>query len=77
MAKLIQLESPVPTPYATICVGDREIGHGGCGIVYMTKELYNAQMMAPDCTWRCARCRMEAQWDDDNYESFFEQEETG
>ena len=64
----MQLESNVPTPYATQCGGEAEIGHHGCGKVYMTKEFYMRQMMAADSTWRCARCRMEAWWDDDNYD---------
>ena len=68
-------QSEVPTPYATHCVGDPSIGHGGCGQVFMTEEAYNRQMRAADSTWRCVQCGYEAMWDDDNYESYFEEEQ--
>ena len=71
----MQLESKVPTPYATICFGDSSLSHEGCGKVYMTKEFYNRQMMAADSTWRCARCRMEAWWDDDNHDDWMDAEQ--
>ena len=64
----MQNESDVPTPYATTCFGDASIGHSGCGTVFMTAELYNAQMQAADNTWRCARCGCEASWSDAIYE---------
>lgn len=68
-------ESDTKTPYATICRGDREVGHNGCGRVYMTKEVYIDQMSSPNSTWRCARCGYEATWDDDNYEAACDAEE--
>lgn len=61
-------ESETPTPWATICRGDPEIGFTGCGQVFMTEDFYIRQMSLPDSTWRCARCGYEAAWDDDNYE---------
>lgn len=70
----MQGESTTPTPYATVCHGDKELGFNGCGKVYMTQEFYMAQLMAPDSTWRCARCGYEAYWDDDNYEAYLDAE---
>jgi hypothetical protein len=67
----ISPESETPTPYATICRGDAGAGHKGCGKVYMTREAYMAQMMAPDSLWLCAQCGYPATWDDDNYEEHF------
>ncbi len=68
-------ESKTPTPYATVCRGDPEVGHNGCGVVYMTEEFYIRQMDRSDSTWRCARCGYAAQWDDNNYEKYLEQAE--
>lgn len=68
----MRYESPTPTPFATICRGDPEIGHKGCGQVFMTAEFYSRQMSCPDATWRCARCGYEAHWDDDNYEKYLD-----
>ncbi len=68
-------ESAFPTPYATVCRGDPEVGHGGCGVVYMTEEFYILQLDRPDSTWRCARCGYEARWDDDSYEKSLNQGE--
>ena len=58
-----------PTPYAVICHGPWDMPGGGCGRVYLTKAEYDAQMNRPNSTWRCPRCRYEAEFDDANYEA--------
>ena len=68
----MQNEADGHTPYATTCFGDASIGHPGCGLVYMTVELYNAQMQAADSTWRCARCGCEASFSDEVYEDYYD-----
>jgi hypothetical protein len=55
-----------PTPYAVHCSGLIE-GHS-CGLVYLTPEEYDRQMMAAHRRWRCPICKAEAEWDDENYE---------
>jgi hypothetical protein len=68
--------SEKPTPYAIICSGDPDIGHNGCGKVYLTDAEYDRQMMAADQTWRCPVCQFGlAQFDDENFESFDTKEE--
>ena len=44
------------TPYAIVCEGPFDIPNSGCGLVYLTEEQYNRQMMYPDRTWRCPHC---------------------
>lgn len=52
-----------PTAYAVIC-------NKNCGKVFLTEREYNNQMLMPDARWCCPNCNSEAEWDDDNYESF-------
>lgn len=61
-------ESIEPTPYATYCYD--------CGLVCMTKEWYREQMSRPDSKWVCARCGQTAEWDDETYEDWLEEQET-
>lgn len=69
------MSSPTPTPYAIICYGHWDLPGYGCGKVFLTKEEYNKQMAIPSKTWRCPNCRYEADFDNDNYESFLEKED--
>jgi hypothetical protein len=55
-----------PTPWAVRCGGLLE-GYC-CGLVYLTEEEYDAQLMAAFTTWRCPLCGAEADWDDWTYE---------
>lgn len=61
--------SNVPTPYAIICKGDLDVGHTGCGQVFLSEKEYRQQMSVGHKSWRCPKCRFgEAYWDDTNYE---------
>ena len=51
------------TPWAVRCTD-----HGS---VYLTEEEYDVQMDHPDSLWRCPLCMGLAEWDTDNYESFY------
>ena len=64
----VSQESPNPTPYATICHGDKGVDHKGCGRVFMTKEAYLAQMASAWNTWVCVRCGYPAGFDDETFE---------
>ena len=48
--------------YAVYCHGHFE-GHG-CGIVELSKKVYETQLSCSDKTWRCPSCGAEASWDD-------------
>jgi hypothetical protein len=64
------------TPYAIYCTSGPLEGYSGCGLVYLTDNEYNQQMMRPNATWRCPICGMyPARWDDDNYEQFGENDD--
>ena len=60
-------ESIEPTPSATYC--------HDCGLVYMTREWYRAQMSRPHYKWVCARCGQTAEWDDETHEKWIEEQE--
>jgi hypothetical protein len=49
--------SETPTPYAVRCLGLLE-GYECLdgGLVFLTKEAYNHELMLPDRTWRCPLC---------------------
>lgn len=51
---------------AVICRGDEEFP--GCGQVPLTEAQYTAQLRHPDITWRCPRCRRDADFDDSYFE---------
>lgn len=55
------------TPYAVICPEH--------GQKFMTHDEYMRQMCAPDSRWACPDCGRVSQFDDDNYESAFEEPE--
>lgn len=55
------------TPYAIHCPQ--------CGQQFLTKDQYIDQMMAADSLWKCPRCGQDANWDDDHYDSYCEQEQ--
>ncbi len=71
------MPSETRTPWAVHCMGiDPTVGAGPCttGPIYLTDREYEAQLIHADATWRCPKCRGDAWWDDDNYETD-EQEE--
>lgn len=63
-------ESEDPTPYAVRC------NYCSPGeLIYMRRDFYLEQMMAPDAKWICPRCGQVASWDDDNYEERMQPDE--
>lgn len=63
------------TPWAIRCHPNQP-SRLGCGLVYLTEQEYDSQMSCPDDRWRCPVCGTSpADWDDDNYEQFMEEEE--
>lgn len=62
------------TPYAVVCNGIWDMPElGCCGLVYLTEEEYNKQLLASNKTWRCPICKYEADWNDENYEEMSRQ----
>ena len=59
----MQRESKEQTGFAVECPNH--------GLVYMTPEFYNVQMMNADDLWRCPICNEESWWPDENYEEYF------
>lgn len=46
-----------PTDWSVYC-------EEGCGLVFLDKQSYGAQMNRPNSTWRCPSCGGSAMWDD-------------
>jgi len=65
-------ERGIKSPYAVLCDHDE----GETERVYLTEAQYNAQMKKPDSLWRCPHCGLSADWDDDNYENYINEEKT-
>ena len=59
-----------PSPWAVYCFEGPIEGYPGCGKVYLTEHQYDVQMSAANKSWRCPNCGQEANWDDENYESW-------
>lgn len=60
------------TPYAVNCLGPYDIENAGHGLVYLTDEEYERQLLASGRGWRCPICRYDAEWSDDNFEQMTE-----
>jgi len=58
------------TPWAVHCFGDDGPGHG---LVYLTTNEYDNQMIRVNSLWKCPLCGIRAEWDDDNYEEWYSQ----
>lgn len=56
------------TPYAVNCLGPFDIENAGHGLVYLTDEEYELQLLASGRGWRCPICNYDAEWDDSNFE---------
>lgn len=50
-----------PSPWAVFCKQ--------CGLIYLTRTEYHAQIKDADQVWTCPECLLPAQWDDDIYEA--------
>ena len=59
--------SKTPTPYMVNCPRH--------GKIYLTHEEYERQMWQMNSLWKCPICGRTSQWDDDNYDSFYQEEE--
>jgi hypothetical protein len=55
--------SIIRTPYAVDCPTH--------GTVYMTEDFYQKQLHLPNNKWICPICKEESWWNDNNYESFY------
>lgn len=60
--------SEARTPYAVRCYRCHPDG----GLIYLAYQEYMRQMAAADRLWECPICRGQADWDDDNYDTFYE-----
>jgi len=71
----VDLHERVRTPWAVECLGYGGGGKSGngpsCGLVYLSRDEYNAQLMAAGINWRCPICGMDATWNDDNHDEFY------
>jgi hypothetical protein len=68
-------ESEKPTPYAVICSGDPYPQCNDGKPIYLTDACYRVQMMRPDDRWKCPRCGGLAEFDDDTFEYWMEQQD--
>jgi len=72
-------ESSVPTPWAITCMGDVHPEGIACNegeLIHFTEEFYERQMAHPDYRRKCPRCRGNADWSDENYETHLDNEES-
>ena len=73
-------ESRIPTQYAVVCLGtSRPEGANPCnngGLLYLTEQEYDRQRNNPTDLWRCPRCGGLADWDDDNYENYLNDDQS-
>lgn len=53
------------THFAAVrCRGDNVPGQLACGLVYLTFEQYEREMMRPNVGWSCPQCGSSADYDD-------------